>query len=1084
MRNDEAQLACARVEGGADGPGTAYLVSETWAVTCAHVVANVAIGGEVQLFFPTAAGEAVHWIERRAALDKSEPDLDCATLRLTEPFTSVRPLRLGKGCSLGDTWWSFGYPVERGKYGVPCVGQVLLPEGRSRRGQPVIHLYSDPVAAGQGAVIGGASGSPVLVAGRVVGHISRVSLGRQVEDADLDHLKVVIEDRVEDEKEKIKAHALLKNMRESRRPARAEGGYVFAVPVRFVREILPTEVQYNPPADLLHELLSYLDALVVEANRVPPYYPPRARMERVRVRVRVSSERQKFDCAWAEKRESLRRGQGYSDPEEAFGAYLRPVSPDSPVDDEERDQREERPRVQVLDWDRDVRDKLRRGVILADPGLGKTWLLKWEAGRCAAAAAGHLREAAELNGVTLPIYLRLSEVAEALATLVARRRVADSPVPSLADAVIEAVGTGSSSRWSDQMLKVVRERLGTEHSLLLLDAFDEVPSRLRARLLDALSGWVQGNPQSRILFTSRVVGYQWPWPISGRSEAEGEMQLLPFADDQMAAFVQAFFDGNTAAIQEVGELLRRAPQVRGLTRNPLLLGLLCAQCREELEKPAGERRDLTRLRRADLFRFVLGGMLWRRWRAAPGALPESEAGETLELVEQMAFRLFVAGKELFTIRDVREALRSAHLELYPGQGVTPAELTRLSVEFCEQDGMLVKAGVGEEAPYLFLHLTIHEYLAACYLARRINRDHWDAVVPLDAMGHTVSARELVDRMAWLPWWQEVIVLLAGSLRDVIPLLELLSDDGRDDIFRHRLALGALCLSEIKVLLDTPRYPHHQRLIRLRDEITTNVFGHWICHAMASTEITVRHLDAAVASAGRVLGRLDTPWLPTGSDLLVGKGGLLYVRRILKRAGRGTPLPECLVAVLRDLGEDPERGMGNAGRIITEKTTRNVIDALLSILPAHDLDLGRAAAVALGRLGLEANYPEVLDVLLLGLHEGSSFEQAPAQTARPLGVAVTPNEIAAHRKLLRSRDLSTRCRAAIATMRMGQGVATDEILAALLSMLREDNLEAREAAAKAIAGLALNGVRLFFRNRWPLRSKIIAHSLIELASAVL
>ena len=44
--------------------------------------------------------------------------------------------------------------------------------------------------------------------------------------------------------------------------------------------------------------------------------------------------------------------------------------------------------------------------------------------------------------------------------------------------------------------------------------------------------------------------------------------------------------------------------------------------------------------------------------------------------------------------------------------------------------------------------------------------------------------ELVDRKAWLPAWQEVIVMLGGMLGDVAGLLNLLADERRDDLFRH------------------------------------------------------------------------------------------------------------------------------------------------------------------------------------------------------------------------------------------------------------------------------------------------------------
>jgi predicted NACHT family NTPase len=796
--NDDTVQACARVEVTPGCTGTAYLVNETWAVTCAHVVDNVKIGQELQLFFQTAPGEAVHWTERRAVLVARDEESDCATLRLTEPLHSVRPLRLAKGCFLDDTWWSFGYPSERGEYGAPCDGRVLLPEGRSRLGKPVIHLYSDNSAAGQGAVIAGASGSPVLVAGQVIGHISRISLGRQEEDAELDHLEKLIDKQFKEEKEKKKALARLDKIRQREHPNRAEGGYIFAAPVRFVRKMLPAELLNRVPTDLLRELLSYLDGLVAEANRLPSYYPPGVRMERVRVRVRVSSERQKFNRALAEERERLRR-EGIADSEEAFRVYSRPTNHGDSSYDAERGRRKEPSRVQVLDWDRDVRDKLRRGILVGDPGMGKTWLLKWEAGRCAAKAARRLRETGDLTGVILPVYCRVSEMAATLDTPEASRTAVETS--SLANAVIEALKLTTSNNLSDELGKLLDERLGAEHGLLLLDAFDEVPDSQRPRLLRALGSWVQNNPKARVLFSSRVAGYQQPWQVPERSEVEREMELLPFDDGQIAAFVHAFYDGDTAAMQDLGELLRRAPQVRGMAQFPLLLGFLCKLYLEQRDKPVGERQDLSRLRRTDLYREVLRGLLAGKWRDAPKVLSDAEVAEKLELLEPVAFRLFLAGKEQFTTREAREALRAAYLELTPGQGLTPPELTRQIVMWSEQDGVLIKAGAGEETPLMFLHLTFQEYLAACHLARRINPDRWDAVVPFDSAGRSVPARDFVDRKAWLPSWQEVIVLLAGNLKDPVPLLELLSDDKKDDVFRHRLALAALCLPEIKELLE-------------------------------------------------------------------------------------------------------------------------------------------------------------------------------------------------------------------------------------------------------------------------------------------
>jgi len=47
----------------------------------------------------------------------------------------------------------------------------------------------------------------------------------------------------------------------------------------------------------------------------------------------------------------------------------------------------------------------------------------------------------------------------------------------------------------------------------------------------------------------------------------------------------------------------------------------------------------------------------------------------------------------------------------------------------EDDGLLIKAGAGEDPPFFFLHLTFQEYLATCALARRTS--------PVDLNGQEV-----------------------------------------------------------------------------------------------------------------------------------------------------------------------------------------------------------------------------------------------------------------------------------------------------------------------------------------------------------
>jgi hypothetical protein len=157
----------------------------------------------------------------------------------------------------------------------------------------------------------------------------------------------------------------------------------------------------------------------------------------------------------------------------------------------------------------------------------------------------------------------------------------------------------------------------------------------------------------------------------------------------------------------------------------------------------------------------------------------------------------------------------------------------------------------------------------------------------------MNAWTLVDRKAWDPAWQEVLVFAAGQLagQRPRPLLEALADAGRDDLFRHRLALAARCLAEVPA-------QQRARLADLCDRVTEESFGLWWEHRRQGTAEVVGHLGGALPCLRIVNGRVHPAAVRRWLGGSVGQAGL-------------APLGEALCAALRDGDADVRRATTRA-----------------------------------------------------------------------------------------------------------------------------------------------------------------------------
>ncbi|MCA9047494.1 MAG: hypothetical protein KDA89_02120, partial [Planctomycetaceae bacterium] len=450
-----------------------------------------------------------------------------------------------------------------------------------------------------------------------------------------------------------------------------------------------------------------------------------------------------------------------------------------------------------------AREKFPWAVVLADPGMGKTTLLRYEGWKTATDQQRQLL-ASELNlqDVLIPVFIRLGDLA------------GSTQFASTVDFLVQTALTLAGLREAEfprSLQQFLEKQLRSGKFVLLLDAQDEVIAEDYKRVTESVRALLKLNPV-RVYLSSRHGGYRGNLLLQS-CENVPEIEIVAFSADNVRDFISAFFGKqlfgkHSLLAKTVWNVIRRQPALLGLSQTPLLLTMLCVSIWQRKGYRTGRHELLMPTRRGDLYAEVLDGLLgrWPMFRTGLIATPSVE-GEEVDslaaprrcLLTQVNWLLSAhePARRLFPRQDVIDAIKQfPDLMAEAGWPDPNTSLDRLSRE-C---GVLARVS----NTYMFLHLTFQEYLTAVYLARIINRDGWGSarvLIPDKRQHRVVPVSELLNHWSWLPEWQEIIPLLAGELVDPVPLLELLTDEKMDDIFRHRLALAAKCLAEIPALID-------------------------------------------------------------------------------------------------------------------------------------------------------------------------------------------------------------------------------------------------------------------------------------------
>lgn len=585
---------------------------------------------------------------------------------------------------------------------------------------------------------------------------------------------------------------------------------------------------------------------------------------------------------------------------------------------------------------RDVAKRHRRLMVLADPGLGKSWLVRSETRRLCQEALADLAKGVHADAI-IPVPMRCDQLAAAQG-----RDLADKAAAFLA-------AQGVLPRRS---VARVAAKIRAGRVVLLLDAVDELTPAQDGSVRMLTRTWAeQVGEQAQCVITSRLAGYIGPLVPDSC-----EVELEPFTVTDVAGAVNAWDLPSRAASQVMDRL--RDPAIASMARIPLLLALMCSLA-------ASSEDDEIPRTRGQLLDRVLRWFLTRPHRSPDDPSSTLDAvgvSALLELLEPLAFAFASHPSgwvDLMAEDHLLRTIRSISSDI-PGNGSSAADLLRvLSVGA----GILVPTGdpsAGRSPGYLFFHRAVAEYLVARHIAT-LPESRWLAIV---------------EQHRWFdPDWTEAILMLGERLPSAAAciLVDTLSAE-QVDPFQHSFFMAIkiwgmrpdadLLLSEssaeklvqrldslarreanhiaLKEILVPMAYPPGkllETLVELTSEPSLSV------RRFAAQTLAGQYGPRVAGALQRLLGRSDDE-----------------VRRVAAMALERHDSPAAVSALLGLLWDPAKDLRILAVRGLAHRTGQEVTDNLRRLRGDPDEDVSRLAAQALVDQGSPGAAGELLNML--------------------------------------------------------------------------------------------------------------------------
>ncbi len=655
---------------------------------------------------------------------------------------------------------------------------------------------------------------------------------------------------------------------------------------------------------------------------------------------------------------------------------------------------------QEVDTIEEALNKAKNLVILGNPGIGKTTVLKYLTIVCANRAIGDTHpedsaDAAEQKAPPLPLFIVLHEYAAEAATRTQEYGLLDYVCAWVRENLLIPVDVA-----------FLAQALEAGRCVVCLDGLDAVPTTAqRKRICDVITKVATQFPANSYIVTSRRAGYG-SVPLEHTLFEHYTLSVL--SDDAIHTFAHTWYRLCKQIPEEYTRYatsfiagIEREPACKAMARNPLLLKMLATIHQPEMPLPK---------KRLDCYERYITWILETCANHAPLTTKEKKRPffrMKRRLLERLAYELHTRAEQSGQLQkvkaDVLQLLITYFMMENPKLGLSDnldyaREEARAFVRTIRgHTGLLIEHS---QNIFGFPHRTIQEYLVACDIQNRLMHlgihAIWDEV---KAHLHT-------------PHWREVILLLGSSLHRydemATELVRYILHTGGHDMFElvlHRhLYLAASLLTEGVDVAETIHHKIVEKLAMIAGELSwqEQQDAFQALARMQGDEYAVEYLQTLAqnpnidamtrcdaAEALSKLGYTDKAAIVLLA-LAHNRHEVGSVRRVaaemLGTLGHTYKAAQMLLSLARDSHSGIRERRNAAEALGMFGYAKEAADVLLLLArnPKEDASVRRNAAEALGTLGYTKEAAEILHMMAYDAQDHAWQRRYAAEALGNLG----------------------------------------------------------------------------------------------------